>query len=156
MAEPRRIPPSIHVATLSLLLVVSVQAGLALLLAGASKVGFFQYLFAAGVALLLVWGILRGARLAWMWGRALGFFLAVVPLAAMGFGLWRGLTMRWWEAAVVVLGLSAPLLAASIALGRKSALRFFDLVCPTCGTATRRGKDFLFRRALCRKCGHVW
>ena len=156
MAEPRRIPPSIHVATLSLLLVVSVQAGLALLLAGASKVGFFQYLFAAGVALLLVWGILRGARLAWMWARALGFFLAVVPLAAMGFGLWRGLAMRWWEAAVVVLGLSAPLLATSIALGRQSALQFFDLVCPTCGTVAKRGNDFLFRQALCGKCGHVW
>jgi len=156
MAEPRRIPPSIHVATLSLLLVVSVQAGLALLVAGASRVGFFQYLFAAGVALLLVWGILRGARLAWMWGRALGFFLAVVPLAAMGHSLWRGLAIRWWEAALVVLGLSAPLLAASIALGRRSALGFFDLVCPACGTVARRGKDFLFRQALCGKCGHVW
>ncbi len=156
MAEPRRIPPSIHVAILSLLLVVSVQAGLALLLAGASRVGFFQYLFAAGVALLLVWGILRGARLAWMWGRALGFFLALVPLAAIGLGLWRGLTVRWWEAGVVVLGLSAPLLATSIALGRRSALEFFDLVCPTCGATARRGRDFLFRQALCGRCGHVW
>ena len=156
MAEPRRIPPSIHVALLSLLLVVSVQAGLAFLLAGASRVGFFQYLFASGVALLLVWGILRGARLAWMWGRALGFFLAIVPLAAIGLGLWRGLAVRWWEAAVVVLGLSAPLLASSIALGRPSALQFFDLVCPRCGAASRRGKDFLFRQALCGRCGHVW
>lgn len=156
MAEPRRIPPSIHVALLSLLLVVSVQAGLAFLLAGASRVGFFQYLFAAGVALLLAWGILRGARLAWMWGRALGFFLAVVPLAAIGLGLWRGLTVRWWEVAIVVLGLSAPLLASSIALGRRSALEFFDLACPKCGAVSRRGQDFLFRRALCGKCGHVW
>ncbi len=156
MAEPRRIPPSIHVAILSLLLVVSVQAGLALRLAGASEVGFFQYLFAAGVALLLVWGILRGARLAWMWGRTLGFFLAVIPLAAMGLGLWRGLAIRWWEVALVALGLSAPLLATSIALGRASALRFFDLVCPTCGTVARRGRDFLFRQALCGKCGQVW
>ncbi len=156
MAEPRAIPPSIHVAILSLLLVVSVQAGLAFLLAGASRVGFFQYLFAAGVALLLVWGILRGARLAWMWGRALGFFLAVVPLVAIGLALWRGLEVRWWEVAVVVLGLSAPLLCASIALGRPSALRFFDLTCSKCGTVAKRGKDFLFRQALCGKCGHVW
>lgn len=156
MAEPRRIPPSVHVAVLSLLLVVSVQAGLAFLLASTSRVGFFQYLFAAGVALLLVWGILRGARLAWMWGRALGFFLAIVPLAAIGLGLWRGLHVRWWEVAVVVLGLSAPLLASSVALGRPSALGFFDLVCPQCGTLARRGRDFLFRQALCGKCGHVW
>lgn len=156
MAEPRRIPPSVHVALLSLLLVVSVQAGLALLVAGASRVGFFQYLFAAGVALLLVWGILRGARLAWMWGRALGFFLALVPLFAIGLGLWRGLSVRWWEVAIVVLGLSAPLLAAAVALGRPSALAFFDLACPRCGTVARRGKDFLFRQALCGKCGQVW
>src|SRR5574342_298957 len=156
MAEPSRIPPSVHVAILSLLLVVSVQAGLALLLAGASRVGFFQYLFAAGVALLLVWGILRGARLAWMWGRALGFFLALVPLAAIGFVLWRGPPMRWWEGALLVLGLSAPLLATSIALGRPSALAFFDLVCPGCGAVARRGQDFLFRRARCARCSHVW
>jgi hypothetical protein len=156
MTEPRGMPPSIHVATLALLLVVSVQAGLAFLLAGASRVGFFQYLFAAGVALLLIWGILRGARLAWMWGRALGFFLAVVPLAAIGLGLWRGLAVRWWEVAVVVLGLSAPLLCASMALGRPSALQFFDVVCPKCGTVAKRGKDFLFRQAVCGTCGHVW
>ncbi|HEU4385020.1 MAG TPA: hypothetical protein VFR85_16170 [Anaeromyxobacteraceae bacterium] len=156
MAESRRIPPSIHVALLSLLLVVSVQTGLAFLLAGASRVGFFQYLFAAAVALLLVWGIVRGARLAWMWGRPLGFFLALVPLAAIGLGLWKGLAMRWWEVAIVALGLSAPLLASSIALGRPAALEFFDLVCPRCGTVAKRGKDFLFRQALCGKCGHVW
>lgn len=156
MTEPRGMPLAIHVAVLSLLLVVSVQAGLAFLLAGASRVGFFQYLFAAGVALLLIWGILRGARLAWMWGRALGFFLAVIPLAAIGLGLWRGLAVRWWEVAVVVLGLSAPLLGASIALGRPSALQFFDLVCSKCGTVAKRGKDFLFRQAVCGKCGHVW
>lgn len=156
MAEPRRIPLSVHVALVSLLLAVSVQVGLALLLAGASAVGFFRYLFAAAVALLLVWGILRGARLAWMWARALGFFLAVVPLAAMGIGMARGQTVRWWEAAVVALGLSAPLLSTSIALGRPSALGYFDLVCPSCGAVTRRGKDLAFRQALCGKCGHVW
>ena len=156
MAERRRIPPSVHLAVLSLLLAAAVQAGLASLLAGASRVGVLRYLFATGVAGLLLWGILRGARLAWMWGRALGFVLAVVPLAAIGLALWRGLPMRWWEAAVVVLGLSAPLLAASIALGRPSALQFFDLVCSRCGTVARRGKDLLFRQALCGKCGHVW
>jgi hypothetical protein len=156
MAEPRRIPPSVHLAALSLLLVVAAQAGIAFLLAGPSGVGFFQYLFAACVAALLLGGILHGARLAWMWGRALGLFMAVVPLAALGLGWWRGLTVHWWEVAVVVLGLSAPLLAASIALGRPTALRFFDLVCPACGAVARNGQDFFFRRAACRKCGHMW
>ena len=156
MAEPRRIPPSVHLAALSLLLVVSAQAVLAFLLGRGSRVGSFQYLFAASVAGALLWGILKGARLAWMWGRALGFFLAVVPLAALGLALWRGLPVRWWEAAVVALGLSAPLLASSIALGRTSALRFFDLVCPECGAAAKRSKDFFFHQAVCGKCGHVW
>ncbi len=156
MAEPRRIPPSVHLATLSLLLVVSAQTALAFLLGRGSGVGVFQYLFAASVAGALLWGILKGSRLAWMWGRALGLFLALVPLAALGLAVWRGLPVRWWEAAVVLLGLSAPLLASSIALGRPSALRFFDLVCPACGAVAKRGKDFFFRQAACGKCGHVW
>ena len=156
MTEPRRVPPSVHLAVLSLLLVVAAQGALAFLLGRGSRVGFFQYLFAASVAAALLWGILKGARLAWMWGRALGFFLAVVPLAALGLAVWRGIPVRWWEAAVVVLGLSAPLLACSIALGRPSALRFFDLVCPECGAVAQRGKDFLFHEAACGKCGHVW
>ncbi len=156
MAEPRHVPPSVHLAALSLVLVVSAQAVLAFLLGRGSRVGFFQYLFGASVAGALLWGILKGVRLAWLWGRALGFFLAVVPLAALGLGRWRGLSVHWWDVAVVVLGLSAPLLASSIALGRPSALRFFDLVCPACGAVARRGRDFLFHQAVCGKCGHVW
>ena len=117
-------------------------------------------------ALLIGLGAFHGVNpgMGWLFAVALGMqerrrsavVRALVPLAAIGRGWWRGLTVRWWEAGVVVLGLSAPLLACSIALGRSSALEFFELVCPSCGTVARRGKDFLFRQARCGKCGHVW
>jgi hypothetical protein len=151
----RATPPSIHVAALSLLFAAAVQAGIAFTLSSTSRVGFGQWLFAAAVMALLLWGIVRGYRLAWLWGRYLAAFLAAMVVATVGFGVWKG-HMGWVAAAVVLGGLVLPLAAVSLALGRPSALRWFDLVCPKCQAASTRGKDFLFREARCPACGNVW
>jgi hypothetical protein len=148
-------PRSIHVASLSLLLAASVQAGVGLLLSTTSMVGFAQWLFAAAVMGVLLWGIARGYRLAWLWGRYLTLFLSAMVLVSVGLGLWRA-GLPWRVAAVMLAGLVLPLAATSIALGRPSAIEWFDLRCPKCGTAANRGKDFLFRQARCVSCGHAW
>ena len=148
-------PRSIHVASLSLLLAASVQAGVGLLLSTTSKVGFAQWLFAAAVMGLLLWGIARGYRLAWLWGRYLTLFLSAMVLVSLGLGLWKG-GLPWRVAGVMLAGLVLPLAATSVALGRPSAIELFGLRCPKCGVAANRGKDFLFRRARCANCGEVW
>jgi hypothetical protein len=150
----RSAPSSIHIASLALLLAISVQAGLAFQLASWSSVGLAQYLFAAAVFGLLVWGIARGYRLAWLWGRYLSFFLALLMLGVVAASLRGPVAVK--EVAIVLLGLVAPLVVVSVALGRRSALEYFDLVCPRCGTVVRRGKDFLFRQARCPSCQQVW
>ncbi len=151
----RKAPRSIHLASLSLLLAASVQAGVALLVSSSSKVGFAQWIFAAAVMGVLLWGIGRGYRLAWLWGRYLTLFLSAMVLVSLGLGLWKG-GLPWSVAAVMLAGLVIPLAATSIALGRPSAVEWFDLLCPKCGTAASRGKDFLFRQARCVSCGNVW
>jgi len=148
-------PRSIHVASLSLLLAASVQAGVGLLLSTTSKVGFAQWLFAAAVMGLLLWGIARGYRLAWLWGRYLTLFLSAMVLVSLGLGLWKG-GLPWRVAGVMLAGLVLPLAATSVALGRPSAIEWFGLRCPKCGVAANRGKDFLFRRARCANCGEIW
>jgi hypothetical protein len=153
--EPRRTPASIHVAALSLLLFVSVQAGLAFLFSTQSSVGVAQYAFAAAVFALLLWGVFRGYRLAWLWGRYLTLVLGIL-LGASLVVAWARSPPSWLLVALVALGMVVPLLATSLALGRASALRFFDLVCPLCGTRANRPKDFLFRQARCPKCANVW
>jgi hypothetical protein len=153
--EVRRPPPSIHAASLSLLLAISVMAGAAYLVAGQSRVAVIQYVVLAGLFGLLLVGIVRAYRLAWMWGRYLTFVLALLVLVIVGGGALKG-TAGWAYVAMLLLGLAAPLFAVSVALGRRSALAWFDLVCPQCGTAAARGKDFLFRKARCGKCKHVW
>ncbi len=153
--EVRRPPPSIHAASLSLLLAISVMAGAAYLVAGQSRVSVIQYVVLAGLFGLLLVGIVRAYRLAWMWGRYLTFVLALLVLVVVGGGALKG-TAGWGYVAMLILGLSAPLFVVSFALGRRSALTWFDLVCPECGTAAARGKDFLFRKARCGKCRHVW
>ena len=153
--DPRKAPRSIHVASLALLLATSVQAGFALVVSASSQVGFGQWIFAAAVMVVLVWGIARGYRLAWLWGRYLTLFLSAMVLVSMGMGLWKR-EIPWTWAAALLAGLVLPLAVVSVALGRPSALAWFDLHCPKCKSANPRGNDFLFRTARCRSCGEVW
>ncbi len=153
--SPRKAPRSVHLASLALLLAASVQAGFALVVSATSHVGFAQWIFAAVVMGVLVWGIARGYRLAWLWGRYLSLFLSAMVLVSVGFGAWKG-EIPWTWAAVLLGGLVLPLVVTSVALGRATALAWFDLVCPRCRTASSRGNDFLFRTARCRNCGEVW
>jgi uncharacterized membrane protein len=135
--------------------VTVLQAILALLFAGGGQVGWAMYAFAALLFALLLAGLLRGSRLAWLWGRYIAIILAVVVTASVVSGY-----VRHQAGALVLalslLGLAAPLLVAGVALGRPSAYAFYDLVCPTCGTRTGLGADFLFRQARCRSCKNVW
>lgn len=131
------------------------QAGFALVVSASSNVGFAQWLFAAAVMGLLLWGIARGYRLAWLWGRYLTLFLSAMVLVGLGMGLWKG-EIPWTWAAALVAGLVLPLAATSIALGRPSAFAWFGLDCPKCGTRSSRGNDFLFRSARCPACGEIF
>jgi len=155
MQTRSKIPGSIHLASLFLLLAASVQAGVALALSASSTAGFAQWLFAGVVMGLLLWGIFRGYRLAWLWGRYLTLALAIVVLAVVALGL-ATRKLPWFQAAVMLGGLVVPMGVAGVALGRPSARRWFDLYCPKCGTPASRGKDFLFRQARCLKCGEVF
>jgi hypothetical protein len=154
-SEVRSPPPSIHVATLCLLLAISVMAGAAFLVSGRSQVSLSQFLVLAGLFGLLFLGIMRGYRLAWMWGRYLTFVLALVVLVIVVGGVVKAGAVPAL-AVLLLLGLAGPLFAVSLALGRRSALTWFDLVCPECGATAARGKDFLFKQARCGKCRHVW
>ncbi len=151
---PQKAPPAIHAAILALMLAISVQIALVLLVAR-SGVGWGQYLFAAMVFGLLLWGIVRGARLAWLWGRYLTVMLAAMLIGSVVVARVRA-PVPLALAAIVVCGVALPLLVVAVALGRRSALGWFSLVCPACGTPARRGKDFFFKQALCGKCRNTW
>jgi len=104
--------------------------------------------YAAGFGLLLG-GLAARKRLAWLWGRYLGFFLFAVALVGV---LANARRLGAPGVAVIVLGFASPLLAASLALGRPSALAWFGLVCPSCDLPSTRG-DLLMRRVRCVRCG---
>jgi hypothetical protein len=151
----KRIPGSVWLATSALGVVVAVQAALTLLLVRGGKIGAGHFAFAAVLAVALLAGLLRGARLAWLWGRYLAMFLAAIVTARSAVALVHG------EAdaklgALVVGGLALPLVVAALALLRPSSFAFFGLVCPSCGAATRRPADMLFRHARCSSCGNLW
>ncbi|MBI5070920.1 MAG: hypothetical protein HZB56_22080 [Deltaproteobacteria bacterium] len=147
------LPASIWVAGAALFLAI---AALTLLTAGATRrPAWGQLAFAGLLAVLIVGGVLGKRRLAWLWGHYLSLFLAIIQAATLGLAWWRGAAVPW-QVALTLSGVSAAFLVAFLALGRRSALGWFDLLCPACGTPSRMGADFLFRQARCRKCGEVW
>ncbi len=150
----RRMPPSVIVALVAIGAVVAIQIVLAVRL-GRASVGWASYASSGLIAAMLLYGLTRRSRLAWLWGRWLSLMLAAAVAARFGLALFhREITPSAFAFAAVVL--VAPLLAAGLALQRPSAYRYFDLVCPVCGTRTGMGADLLFRKARCRACGHDW
>lgn len=150
----RRIPPSVWLATLAL---AAASGGIAWLTAeaGEGRPAWGQIAFAALLGALILGGLLARRRLAWLWGRSLALLLAVVQAVALGGALLQGGPAA--PATLALLGgVAAALLGAFVALGRRSALAWFGLVCPACLTPSRTPADFLFHQARCRKCGNVW
>lgn len=102
---------------------------------------------------LIAYGIVRRHRLAWQWGRLVGLgvallqvFLSVLTIARFGAP----------AKALPLLGLSAPLLAIGVALGRPSAREWFGMACPVCGAQRSRPVDLFYNRARCKACQYVW
>jgi hypothetical protein len=148
-------PWSVRIATAMVaVVVVVVLAALAVLLRAGSvpRAQLVQLALYAAVFVLLLAGLVARRRVAWLWGRYLGFFLFTVALLAVLVG---GGRLPPEQLAAVGLGFAGPLLAASVALGRRSALAWFGLVCPGCDLPSTKG-DVLMRRVRCARCGSTF
>ena len=151
----RRPPASVWIAVTALCVVTAFQIVLALVFARPGQIGWGMYAFAGLLWALLVSGLLRGSRLAWLWGRYLGLVLGGVLTGALLFAAFRR-ELGVAVASAALLGMAAPLFVTVLALGRRSAYAFFDLVCPVCAARTGLAADMMFRRARCRSCQNVW
>jgi len=49
-----------------------------------------------------------------------------------------------------------PLFPMFFALGTVGAREHFRVICPQCGHTKVKGGDFLFTKAICRKCNTSW
>ena len=148
-------PWSVRLAAAAVALVVLVLATGVVLLLRMPEIPWGQVaqlaLYAALFAVLLA-GIVTRRRVAWLWGRFLGFFVFAVALVGV---LANAARIRAPEVAALVLGFAGPMLAVSLAFGRRSAKEWFGLVCPSCGTASSRG-DLLLRKVRCPTCGETF
>ena len=114
---------------------------------------------AAVVAAGLIAAVLSRLRMAWRWSRLVGalgggllFFVGVIGLFMSNqAGKTDGILLA---GAQMIDGLLA--LAACYAMNRRSALQYFDLICPACGADSVQADDFLFQTARCPRCAAVW
>src|SRR5512133_1115879 len=121
---PRPRPPSVWVAIAALCAVIVVQIALALAFARSGEVGWGMYAFAGLLWVLLLSGIVRGARLAWLWGRYLTVSLGVVMAATVVLAI-AGHVLQPSVVALGIGGLALPLFVVGIALSRPAAYAYF-------------------------------
>jgi hypothetical protein len=142
----------------SLVAVVVLEAAVVLLSVGLRVMageGTLAVLPSLLIPTLLLYGFVKGHRLAWQWGRIAGFVgaglvVGVAVLSAVGGRFSPAV------AAVFTLTVGAPLLAIAVLLGRPPARAWFKLVCPACQGRNVRAADLLFSRARCRACGSLF
>lgn len=107
--------------------------------------------------ILVLVGIIRGHRLAWQWGRMLALLGAIIlTLAALAALAHASEQPAVLPVAILVALQGAPLFAVFFALGTQGAKEHFRLICPECGSTKARGGNFLFTKAICRKCKAAW
>jgi len=109
------------------------------------------------VAALILVGIVTGYRLAWQWGRLLGLVGGILlTLTAIGvFAKAGGRPGPLIVGSLVTLQ-GVPLFPMFFALGTQGARQHFRLICPQCGRSKPKGGNFLFTKAICKKCKATW
>jgi hypothetical protein len=148
---------SILVAAISVGLMVFARLLMGMLVLAGGGAAIPAVLIPIVVAVLILWGIVTGHRLAWQWGRLLGLVGGTL-LTLMAIGVFSKAGGR---PGLLIVGTllalqGVPLFPMFFALGTPEARQHFRLVCPQCGSSKPKGGNFLFTKATCKKCKTVW
>jgi len=148
---------SILVAAISVGVMVFARLLMGVLALGTGGASIPGVLLPIVVAVLIFWGIVAGHRLAWQWGRLLGLVGGILlTFAAVGvFSRADGQAGPLIVGTLVALQ-GIPLFPLFFALGTPQARQYFRLVCPQCGSSKPQGGNFLFSKAICKKCKTTW
>jgi hypothetical protein len=135
-----------------------IMGGLALLSGQLSPVDVLvDIMLPVLLAVLILVGIIKGHHLAWQWGRLLGLAAAILltVIAVVTFAH-SGEQPEMMIVAVFVAVQGIPLFPMFFALGTNGAREHFRLICPSCGSSRVKGANFLFTKAICRRCNATW
>ncbi|MBN1510303.1 MAG: hypothetical protein JW955_25875 [Sedimentisphaerales bacterium] len=145
------------VAAISVGIMVFARLFMGILLFLSGNVSVVGIVLPVAVALLILIGILVGQRLAWQWGRLLGLLGGIIlTLAAVGAFAQAQEGSGYVVAGVLMALQGLPLFPMFFALGTRGAKEHFRLICPECGSGRPKGGNFLFTKAVCRKCSATW
>ena len=109
----------------------------------------------AGLALLVLVGVLRRHALAWQWGKIIPVLGAIAAAFALGavasLSGARGVVFVAILVMLLALQLSIPIL-----MSLRSSRLFFGLQCPHCQSMKVKAANFAFTAFRCRSCGATW
>lgn len=145
---------SILVAAVSVGVMVFARMFMGVLAMLSGTVSMVSVLIPIAVALLILIGIVRGQRLAWQWGRLLGGL--ILTFAALSAFARASEQPGFLIVGVLLVLQGVPLFPMFFALGTQGAREHFRLICPRCGSAKPKGGNFLYTKAICRKCNASW
>jgi hypothetical protein len=154
--ESRRMPASVAIVAgiIGLTVLLGTVSSVRGLLQG--NASWLRLLPTMAVPGFLLLGMIFRLKLAWQWARIGGLagaaVLVALGLSVLGDEKVENHTLRGTSLMIV----AALYLLVFLLLELRSSDEYFGLVCPKCGESTGSAADFLFMRARCRKCRHVW
>jgi len=113
-----------------------------------------------GIMAVLLWGVVRQSALAWQYVRVMGT-LAVLATGTIMLSLALGNRSPGHpKIHPLVMGTSLLLetlyLIPVLLMGTKPARRYFNVICPACGSVRVKALDFLYRERRCKLCQTTW
>ena len=148
---------SILVAAISVGIMVFARLVMGVLAFLSGRVPVISIVIPIGLAVLILFGIIVGHRLAWQWGRLLGLLGGII-LSLAAFGAFsRAAEQPGFLVVGVLLAMQGlPLFPMFFALGTQEARKHFRLICPQCGNAKPKAANFLFTKTIGRNCDTSW
>lgn len=103
---------------------------------------------------LVLYGVIKGHKLAWQWGR----FASVVGFVGMVAGLvgklQGGYLVTYSDLPYIMVAIFAAIVY--FALGMESSREHFGLVCPSCSSHKVAAENLMFSKAKCKQCKSTW
>lgn len=150
-------PTSIIIAVISLSILMALRLIFSFLSVISGTASILYIISPIVISALILVGIIKGHKLAWQWGRILGIIGAVLLtwVTILVFASEDPLSRKVFEGTILLIE-AISLYVVFFAIGTKEAKKYFRLICPQCGAGTSTAGDFLFTKAVCKKCNHKW
>ena len=145
---------AIKLAVLAAAIFVVTSVAHAALQIGFADVSILWVALSVSIAVLILIGVIKGQRLAWQWGMVFGL-LGAIFASSQAYDI-HTIYPQAWQLTALFSTQAAALFVLFMVLASGAGKQHFRLQCPSCGSKRVKAANFLYSKAICKKCAHCW